>query len=84
MSGERRRTGAWLLPAIVVAVGAYFLITGLRGGTLKPVTLSPVNWIGLAVMAAGLAANVIWHKEPRIRLLGVLACGVGAIMVICL
>lgn len=82
MSGENRRIGGWLLPAIVVAVGAYFLISGMRSGTLRAVELKPVNWAGLGLMAAGLVAALL--KKPVLKLLGVLVCAVGAIMVICL
>lgn len=81
MSGERGRTG-WLLPVIVVIAGGYFLLTGMQSGTLRAATLKPVNWAGLAVMAAGLVLAL--GKQPVRKLLGVLACGVGAILVICL
>ena len=72
------------LPVIVVAVGAYFLITGMRAGTLTPVALKPVNWAGIALMLVGLGASLILRKKPMLRLLGVLICGVGAFLVICL
>ena len=82
MSGENRRLGGWLLPVIVVAVGAYFLVTGMRSGTLRTVQLKPVNWVGLGAMLAGLVAALM--KKPKLKLIGVLVCAVGAIMVICL
>lgn len=72
------------LPVIVVVIGAYFLISGMRAGTLTPVALKGENWAGLALMVVGLAASLIVRKESMLRLLGVLLCGVGAIMVICL
>ena len=96
MSGEHRRTGGsrgdrpglraiHLMPVIIVAVGAYFLITGMRAGTLTPIQLKGAHWAGLALMAVGLAASLIWQKKkPLVSLLGVLLCGAGAIMVICL
>ena len=95
MSGEDRPTGSgrgWLLPVIVVAVGIGLWITASRSGALRPVALKPVNWAGLAVMAAGLVAVVVASikgseaagKALMAKLLGVLACGVGAILVICL
>ena len=80
MSGEHRR--GWILPVIVVAVGAYFLVTGMQQGTLSAVTLKPVNWAGLALMAAGLVSAFM--KRPALKLAGVAACGIGAILVICL
>ena len=82
MSGENRRPTAWLLPVIVVAVGAYFLYDAAGRGTLKAVALSPVNWSGLGLMAAGLVCA--FFKKPALKLAGVLACGIGAILVICL
>ncbi|MBR1561228.1 MAG: hypothetical protein IJ646_13420 [Clostridia bacterium] len=82
MSGEHRRL--LVLPAIVVAVGAWFLFTHMEAGTLKPPMLRPVNWAGLAVMAAGLVAAVAARRRPLVRLAGVVACGVGAILIICL
>lgn len=80
MSGERRR--GWFLPVIVVAVGAYFLIAGMRGGTLRAARLRPVNWAGVALMVAGLIPTFM--KKPVLKLAGVLLCGIGAILVICL
>lgn len=82
MSGEHRRFGGWLLPVLVVAAGAYFLVTAAQRGTLNAVSLKPVSWAGLALMAGGLVAA--FFKKPAVKLLGVLACGVGAILVICL
>ena len=82
MSGENRRMGGWLLPVIVVAVGAFFLYTNVQAGTLHAATLRPVNWAGIALMAAG-ALAAFW-KKPLVKLMGVLVCGIGAIMVICL
>ena len=79
MSGERR---GWLLPVIVVAVGAYFLVTGMQNGTLTAVHLKPVGWVGLAAMAVGVAIQ--FTKKPLLKLAGVAACGIGAIFVICL
>ncbi|MBQ6373508.1 MAG: hypothetical protein IJJ45_03375 [Clostridia bacterium] len=84
MSGERRRAGGWLLPVIVVAVGALFLLNGVQNGTLKPVSLKPVNLAGLAVMAAGIIAVIAGRRTPLMKLAGVFICGAGAIMVICL
>lgn len=82
MSGENRRFGGWLLPVIVVAVGAYFLVTGMQSGTLKAVQLKPVNWAGIALMVAGLVPAFM--SKPVLKLAGVLVCGIGAILVICL
>lgn len=82
MSGEHRRFGGWFLPVIVVAIGAYFLITGMLNGTLHAVALRPVNWVGVGLMALGVVAA--FFKKPLIKLAGVLICGVGAILIICL
>lgn len=82
MSGENRRFGGFLLPVIVVLVGAYFLVTGMRSGTLSAAELKPVNWVGLALMLAGLICA--FFKKPALKLAGTLVCGVGAILVICL
>lgn len=82
MSGENRRPYGWLLPVIVVAAGAYFLISARQRGTLAPAALKGVNWVGLGLMVAGLVAALM--KKPLVRLLGTLVCGIGAIMVICL
>jgi len=81
VSGENRRPGAWLLPAIVVAVGAYVLYTGVQNGTLSAVALKPVNWVGVPLLAAG--AITALGKKPLAKLLGVLVAVVGAILVIC-
>ena len=83
MSGEDRRFNGWLLPVLVVAVGAYCLYAGAQGGTLSAARLRPVNWVGIAALAAG-AACALAGKRPVVRLLGVLAAGIGAILVICL
>lgn len=80
MSGER---GRFLLPVIVLAVGAYVLITSAGQGALQPVSLKPVRWAGIAVMAAGLVPALVL-KKPLWRLAGVVVCGIGAILVICL
>ena len=84
MSGENRRYGGWILPVIVVAVGAYFLVNAIRKGTLQPVALGPVNIAGLVLMAAGLIASLAARKNGLIKLAATLVCGVGAILVICL
>ena len=83
MSGENRRFGGWLLPVIVVAVGAYFLVNAAEGGTLSAVRLGTVNWIGLALMAVG-AVLALFMKRNLLKLAGLLFAAVGAIMVICL
>ena len=80
MSGEHRR--GWILPVIVVAVGAYFLVTGMQRGTLSAVTLKPVNWAGIALMVAGLVSAFM--KKPALKLMGVALGGIGAVLVICL
>ena len=82
MSGGRERIVGRLLPVIVIAVGAYFLLTGKANGTLSAARLRPVNWAGLALMAAGVAGA--FFRKPLIKLIGVLVCGIGAILVICL
>lgn len=82
MSGENRRIGGWLLPVIVVMVGAYFLATGMRAGNLRAVQLKPVNWAGLGAMLAGLVCALM--KKPKLKLVGVFVCAIGAFMVICL
>ena len=82
MSGENRRFGGFLLPVIVVLVGAYFLVTGMRPGTLRAAELKPVNWVGLMLMLAGLVCA--FFKKPALKRAGTLVCGVGAILVICL
>lgn len=84
MSGENRRYGGWLLPVIVVAVGAYFLVNGMQKGTLQSVALKPVNIAGLVLMAAGLVASIAARKNGLLKLAATLVCGVGAILVICL
>ena len=80
MSGEDRR--GWILPVIVVAAGAYFLIAQTQRGALNAATLKPVNWAGIALMVAGLIPAFM--KKPLLKLAGVLAVGIGAILVICL
>ena len=84
MSGENRRYSGWLLPVLVVAVGAYFLVNALQRGALEAVALKPVNWAGLALMAVGLVAAVALRKRDLWKLAATLVCGVGAILVICL
>lgn len=92
MSGEDRRPEGfrgWLLPVMVAAAGVGALAWLARRGTLKPVALTPVGWLGLALMLAGLAAVVagrVKREHPRslaLQLGGVLACGIGAMLVIC-
>ena len=82
MSGEHRRHGGWILPVIVVAVGAYFLYAAAQKGALSAVTLKPLGWAGIALMVAGAALALIVRKNKYIRLAGVLLCGVGAMMAI--
>ena len=82
MSGENRRFGGFLLPVLVVAVGAYFLFTGARSGTLRAASLKPVTWAALRLMLVGLVAAL--RRSPALKLVGTLVCGVGAILVICL
>lgn len=84
MSGEHRRFGGWLLPVLVVGVGVWLLATGFLSGTLRPVTLKPVGWAGLALMAGGIVACFAARQNRLIKLLGVFVCGIGAILVICL
>ena len=72
-----------LLPLLVVAVGAYFLLTGMQGGTLRAAVLKPVNGVGLALTLASAALALIARK-PIVKLAGVLLCGIGAILVICI
>ena len=81
MSGEPRRFGGWLLPVIVVMVGVYVLLTS---GNLRPVALRPVQWAGIAAMIAGAVVTLAVRQRPLVRLAGVIVCGVGAILVICL
>ena len=82
MSGEHRRFGGFMLPAIVVIVGVVYALSAAQNGTLKAVTLRPVNWAGVALLVAGAVAA--FQKKPAVKLLGVLAAGIGAILVICL
>ena len=82
MSGEHRRHSGWILPVIVVAVGAYFLYTAARRGALRAVALGPVGWVGLALMVAGAALALIVRRNKYLRLAGVLLCGAGAMMAI--
>ena len=82
MSGEHRRFGGLMLPAIVVIAGVVYALSAAHNGTLSAAALKPLNWAGLALMAAGVVAAFM--KKPMVRLMGVLACGVGAILVICL
>ena len=82
MSGEHRRFGGFMLPAIVVIAGVVYALGAAQNGMLSAARLKPVNWAGLALMAAGVVAAFM--KKPTVRLMGVLACGIGAILVICL
>lgn len=80
MSGENRRPMGRLLPVIVVAVGAVLAVSAAKSGALSAVKLTPVKWAGLAAMIAG--AIVAFGKSPVRKLIGVLVCGIGAIVVI--
>ncbi len=80
MSGENRRPMGWILPVIVVVIGVGFALNAIRSGALNAVRLKAVNWAGLAVMAVGAVAAFM--KKPLWKLAGVLACAVGAVMVI--
>ena len=98
MSGRDGRDGlpgyAIVRGALVVVVIAALLGVFGASAALKRPDLKPVNWLGLAVMLIGLglalAAPAVCrkvHMESKAaacRLIGVLVCGVGAIMVICL
>ena len=96
MSGEKRSGGGprgWILPAFVVCAAALLLVGSAQRGALKPAPLKPTGWAGLAGMVAGLAvcigASIAVKRKgdtrlQLLRLAGVLACGIGAIMVICL
>ena len=84
MSGENRHFGGWFLPVLVVAVGIYLLTTGFQSGSLRPVAMKPVGWAGLALMAGGVIACFAARQNKLIKLLGVMICGIGAILVICL
>lgn len=81
MSGDRRPLGGWMLPAIVVAVGACVLIGGMQRGALKPIALTPLNWVGLALMVAGAVLAVGAQKSRLVKLAGVAICAVGAMLV---
>ena len=78
MSGERRR----FLPVIVLIALICALAGGVQSGPLHAARLKPVNWMGIAMMAAGVALAL--GKAPARKLTGVLVCGIGAILVICL
>ena len=80
MSGERRR--GWILPVIVVAIGACMLVSASRQGKLNAVLLKPANWVGLALMAVGAIVALAARKSKLLKLAGVFACGIGTIMVI--
>ena len=84
MSGGDRRFGGWLLPVIVVLAGLGLLIAGKTAGTLKPASLKPVGWAGIVLMIGGAIAALFGGKRAMMRLIGVIACGIGAILVICL
>ena len=80
MSGDRRRAGGWILPVIVVLVGAYFLWTSANRGALNAVKLTPAGWAGLALMVAG--AVVAVRERRLLKIAGVALCVAGAVMVI--
>ena len=84
MSGEHRRPGGWVLPVIVIGVAACLLLQSSGQGALSPAALKPLQWVGVAVTLAGAVAAFAVRKRPFVRLAGVLVCGVGAIMAICL
>ena len=81
MSSERRHFGL-ALPILVVLVGGGLLLSAAQQGTLQAANLRPVNYAGLAAMAAGV--GMVFSKKPLMKLIGVLVCGVGSILVICL
>ncbi len=82
MSGEHRRMGGFMLPAFVVIAGIVYALSAARNGTLSAAALKPVNWAGVALLVAGAVAA--FQKKPAVKLVGVLAAGIGAILVICL
>lgn len=98
MSGRDGRNGLLgyyaVRGALVVIVIAAVLGVFGKSAALKRPDLGLVNYIGLAVMAVGLGVTVIATamfnnertrgKAAACRLIGVLVCGIGAIMVICL
>lgn len=84
MSKEHRRPGSWLLPVLIAAVGVSYLVASNARGALSVAALKPINRVGLGVMLAGLVLALFVRKRPLARLAGVMLCGVGAILVICL
>ena len=82
MSGDRRRAGGWILPVIVVLVGAYFLWTSANRGALNAVKLTPAGWAGLALMVAGAVVAVAVRERRLLKIAGVALCVAGAVMVI--
>lgn len=90
-NGESVRT-ALRGALIVVAIAAVLGVFGGRTGLQRP-SLSPLNLAGIALMLVGLSlallARTIAERLARrgegavlvFKLLGVLLCGVGAIMV---
>ena len=89
MSGRDGRDGlpgyAIVRGALVVVVIAALLGVFGASAALKRPDLKPVNWVGLALAASAVYRKArMESKAAACRLIGVLVCGVGAIMVICL
>ena len=93
--GDRNGLNAyWVIRGalVVVIIAAVLGVFGTRANMKRP-DLNPVNIIGLAVMVAGLGVTVATHaiaaKREKAgeglpalaRLVGVLVCGVGAMLV---
>ena len=82
MSGDKRRMGGWILPVIVVLIGAYFLWTSASRGALNAVRLTSAGWAGLGLMVAGAIVAVAVRERRLLKIAGLALCVAGAIMVI--
>ena len=77
-----RKAASWLMPAFMLLALSYLGFRDIENGTLTRADLRPVQWVGIGALLGGYVLGVFGGRRTALRLIGVVACGIGAIMVI--
>ena len=77
-----RKAASWLIPAFMLLVLSYLGFRDIENGTLTRAVLRPVQWVGIGALLGGYVLGVFGGRRAALRLIGVVVCGIGAIMVI--
>ena len=77
-----RKAASWLIPAFMLLVLSYLGFKDIENGTLTRAVLRPVQWVGIGALLCGFALGWFGGRRAALRLIGVVVCGIGAIMVI--